>query len=81
MPPTKLAESQIPKSETTEPKVINISLRKRCHSEITLIEKGSKFTPTPKQNKRELKNYLQAFEENCRCLNTSAVMNNNQIVH
>ena len=58
----------IPESETTEPKVINISSLELCDSEIALLEKGLKFTPTPKQNKRELKNDLQEFGSKLRLL-------------
>ena len=57
----------ISESETTEPKVINISSWELCDSEIAFLEKGLKFTPTPK-NKRELKNDLQEFGRKLRLL-------------
>ena len=59
-------QSQIPESQI--PKVIHISSRELCDSEITLLEKGLKFTPTPKQNKRELKNDLEEFGRKLRLL-------------
>ena len=40
---------------------MNISSTELSITEITLLEKGMKFTPTPKQNTKELKDDLQEF--------------------
>ena len=51
-----------------EPKIINISSRELSSGEITLLEKGLKFAPTPNENRIELKQDLQDFGRKMRLL-------------
>lgn len=52
----------------TEPKIINISTRELSCNEIKLLKRGLKFTPTPQQNRKELKTDLQEFGRKLRLL-------------
>ena len=53
---------------TTEPKIINISSRELSSNEIKLLERDSKFTPTPRRNETELKTDIQEFGRELRLL-------------
>lgn len=51
-----------------DPKIINLSSRDLSTDEISLLQKGLKFTPTPSANQNELKNDVQEFGRKLRLL-------------
>ena len=53
-------------SEGGEPRVINLSSRKLTETEISLLSKGMKFTPTPKANITELESDIQHYTRKLR---------------
>ncbi|KAJ8305853.1 LOW QUALITY PROTEIN: hypothetical protein KUTeg_016398, partial [Tegillarca granosa] len=56
-----------PEPETrVEPKVINLSNKILTPTEIKLLAKGLKFTPTPKSNPQELKNDIKEYTRKLR---------------
>ena len=48
--------------------MIKLSSRELTPDEMTLLKKGLKFTPTPKQNKKELEVDIQEFQRKLRLL-------------
>ena len=49
-----------------QPKIINLSRKNLNPSEIEILRKGLKFTPTPKQNSLQLKLEVDRFERTMR---------------
>ena len=70
------AEGNILEQETSiDPKVINLSNRNLTDSEILLLKKGLKFTPTPKSNTSELRADVNEF---CRKLRLTELFYNEE---
>ena len=60
-----------------DPKIINLSKRELDESEIELLKKGLKFTPTPPVNHQELAEDIQTFCRKVRLVEFFADKNKN----
>ena len=52
--------------KSIDPKVINLSNRSMTESEIKLLSKGLKFTPTPNKNQQQLKSDIKCYTRKLR---------------
>ena len=78
---SKDTEEKIPKVQeileknSSEPKIINLSKKDLTIDEIKILERGLKFTPTPKCDKTDLINDTEEF---CRKLRLCEFFQNNE---
>ncbi|KAJ8305863.1 LOW QUALITY PROTEIN: hypothetical protein KUTeg_016408 [Tegillarca granosa] len=64
--PEKKIRTQLEPETRVEPKVINLSNKILTPTEIKLLAKGLKFTPTPRSNPQELKNDIKEYTRKLR---------------